>query len=350
MTLARLIAATSLFITALLFIPARADAAAGKTGAPSAAKVEPTTFDGREAFRLSDGKTEAVVVPSLGRVMSYKLVGGPELLWKPEPQQLRATGYKHFGGDKAWPAPQSHWGLYTGTGGWPPDPTWDPYETKAEVLPGGRLRTVGGVWRGVGTRLTREYGFNAAGEFEIRHTIEKVEGEPRMVSIWTVTQVPHPDATFLPLSPESVYKAGFHWYGKPGAKELAAARVLSPTLLEIKPVEGAYFKVGADAPVTSIAAVRDGVAFVERGDRGEGQYPDGAEGAGLSVQYYNGGGQDGRYCELELVSPLQTYKVGDRHTHAVRWSLHPLPAKDVDSAEVRQAIEALLRTGERPKE
>jgi hypothetical protein len=41
--------------------------------------------------------------------------------------------------------------------------------------------------------VIREFSFNAAGEFVILHTLEKVEGEPRLLAIWPVTQVVPPE-------------------------------------------------------------------------------------------------------------------------------------------------------------
>lgn len=56
-----------------------------------AATVEKTTYNGLEAYRLSDEKTEAVIVPSLsGRVMRYGAVGGANWLWNAAPEKLQA--------------------------------------------------------------------------------------------------------------------------------------------------------------------------------------------------------------------------------------------------------------------
>jgi hypothetical protein len=196
----------------------------------------------------------------------------------------------------------------------------------------------------LGVRLTRAYAFNGVGEFEVRQTFELVDGPPRMLSIWSVTQVPHPDAAYLPLNPASPYRDGFFWW--PGVKRpqtKQAAQAVSPTLLRVRPAREESFKVGADAPVAAIVAVRAGVALRVRADRPGGAYPDGAEGAGFPVEYYNNGSAEAPYVELELLSPLYAFrKAGEKHTHTVRWSVQKLPNADAESAESRKAVEGLL--------
>src|SRR3954471_21685940 len=78
-------------------------------------------WSGRDAWQLTDGKTEAIVVPSLARVMHFATAGGKNWLWQPPAGQEMQGDWKNFGGEKAWVAPQSQWKLYLGRG-FPPDP------------------------------------------------------------------------------------------------------------------------------------------------------------------------------------------------------------------------------------
>jgi len=59
-----------------------------------------TVYDGRTAFRLSDGRTEAVVVPEIGRVMRYGFVGGSNWLWNSSQKSYGKNEWKNWGGDK----------------------------------------------------------------------------------------------------------------------------------------------------------------------------------------------------------------------------------------------------------
>ena len=336
--------------------------------------ISETKFEGREAYKLTDGKSEAVIVPSLGRVMRYGLVNGANQLWVSSNKTWKPGEWQNRGGDKTWPAPQTLWGTWNKQD-WPPERKWDGDAHQAEVLSGGRLRTISGVAEGIGARVVREYSFNAQGEFLIEQAIEKISGPPVQMSIWSVTQIATPDAIFLPTNPQSPFKNNFHWIAKP-QKEVSWSSN-SPTLLQVRPSTQTSYKIGVDAPVTAIAAVKDGVAFVQRAARPEGDYPDGALGAGFPVELWNNVGPN--YNELEILSPLRTYKapvqsvasatnknarvkattrsdgfrelewqainekqIGTRWKHTIRWSLHRLPSSDVNAAELQNAIGKLF--------
>ncbi|MDF2441080.1 MAG: hypothetical protein JWN98_2064 [Abditibacteriota bacterium] len=321
--------------------------------------ISETQFGGRVAYTLTDGKSEAVIVPSLGRVMRYGLVNGANQLWVAPPTQYKPGEWRNMGGDKTWPAPQTHWATWQKQA-WPPAPAWDSEPHQAEVLSGGRLRTYSGVGEGIGARVVREYGFNAQGEFVIEQAVEKLVGPPVQLSIWSVTQIVPPDAIFLPTNPQSPFKNNFHWLNKP-QRDVAWSSP-TPTLLQVQPHTQTTYKIGVDAPVAAIAAVNDGVAFVQRAARPEGEYPDGALGAGFPLELWNN--IDPHYNELEILSPLRTYKssaravpvsqlptdftqiqpsqIGTRWKHTIRWSLHRLPSADVNAPEVQSAVEQLF--------
>ena len=315
-----------------------------------AATVEKTTYNGFEAYRLSDAKTEAVVVPALsGRVMRYGTVGGANWMWNAPAEKLQGNGYKNYGGDKTFAGPHPFWSNFT-PGLWPPQPTWDGTAHVGQILPDGKLKTTGNVWSGFGVRVIREFSFNAAGEFVVSQTLEKVEGEPRMIAIWPVTQVAPPDSVYLPLNEKSAYLWGFHPYG-PLSKTTKLEPLYElpsqsgtptprPKLLKITPLSGSGYKVGADSPIVSIAAVKDGMAFVQRSEKINAQYPNGAENAGLTVEFYNHGeAGPAHYVELELMSPLYTLKVGDSKTMVSRWSLHSLPEKIATPESILQLLQ-----------
>lgn len=302
-----------------------------------AALVEKTTYNGVDAYRLQSGQTEAVVVPAFsGRVMRFGEVGGANWLWNAAPEKLSGDGFKNYGGDKTFAGPHALWGTFAGNI-WPPEPSWDGGVHQATVLPNGHLRTTGTLWRGFGVRVIREFSFEND-EFVVSQTLEKVEGEPRVLSIWQVAQVAPPDAVFLPLNTQSSYQNNFYAFGV--LNENARVQNVSASLLKITPAAGASYKLGADSPVSAIAAVKGRSLLLLRSARPEGQYPDGADGAGFPVEFYNHGEDGaGRYVELELLSPMRRFVKGARWTHTIRWSLHNLPNED---GEKTRTIEALL--------
>jgi hypothetical protein len=175
--------------------------------------------------------------------------------------------------------------------------------------------------------------------------VEKVKGEPLLLSIWNVTQIKPPDAIFLPLNPQSIYKNNFHWLVPPENESPIVQ--ITPTLLQVRPSVGVsakkVYKVGADSPVVAVAAVTDGVAMMEKATRQDGQYPDGAIGGGFPVEVYNNGDAKENYVELELLSPLHLLRQGDRYEYTMRWSLHRLSSNDINAMTTQAALEKLLQ-------
>jgi hypothetical protein len=310
-------------------------------------QLKQVTYQGRKAYRLSDGRSEAIVVPEIGRVMSYGFVGGPNLLWNNPQKQFKEGEWRNYGGDKTWPAPQSFWPVYVGRG-WPPLPEWDGGPQTAEVVNDGRLRTTSAVAKNLGARIVREYSFGADGDLVVAQTIEKVHGAPMLLSVWNVAQISAPQAVFLPTNPESAYKDNFYWWGKSNVPSVVTP--LSPTLLQVRPTYVAPFsngyKIGVDSTVASIAAMWGDTAFLIRTARPKGSYPDGPETAGFPVELYDSGATETEqhYIEMELLSPLRPFHVGTRWTHTMRWSLHRLPLSDSNSPAVHNFMEQLLKT------
>ncbi len=304
--------------------------------------ISQTIYEGREAFRLTDGKSEAVVVPSLGRVMRFGKVGGENLLWNsPASTQFKAGDWKNYGGDKTWLSPQSSWGTFHGKNGWPPDPAFDGTPHQPEVLSGGKLKLVSNTSPRLGIRLERVMWFSDAGEFVIEQSAVKTSGEPVRVGLWSISQSA-PGTVFVPLAPDSAYQNGFMRFGNAPSTEQSVST--ASEMLRLDPqARGGGAKFGVDAPVASLASVRGGLAWVQRSAKPKGQYPDGAEDHGFPVEIYVNGDQKTFYVELELLGPLVNMVKGQKQTHTVRWSLHDLPSTNVDDGATQSALAALLR-------
>lgn len=306
--------------------------------------ITQTTYAGRGAYRLTDGKSEAIVVPSLGRVMRWGQVGGPNLLWNAGSVSSKAGEWKNYGGDKTWLSPQSFWKVMHGSDNWPPDPAFDGTPQRAQVLSGGQLKLVSSTSPRLGIHLERVMGFNSKGEFVIEQTAVKTAGSPSRVGLWSISQSQAPDAVFIPTSPASPYKNGFYYLSSlAGAPAQAAKTEGSVFRVSPRPLAGGSAKFGVDAPVSSLVAVKGGLAWLQQSAKPAGQYPDGADGAGFPVEVYVNGDPNAYYVELELLGPLVNLFKGAKMTHTVRWSLHDLPSKNLDDPATRTAIEALLR-------
>ncbi|HEX8550330.1 MAG TPA: hypothetical protein VF681_02115 [Abditibacteriaceae bacterium] len=305
--------------------------------------VEPMRYLRRAAFRLTDGRSEAIVVPSLGRVMSYGLLGGENWLWNSPEPVVNYGGWNNWGGDKTWPAPQSDWGRFGDNNKtWPPPAAWDAMPHSAQVIKDNKLglalRTTSAVALGIDARLIREYRFEN-GEFVVTQIIEKRKGAPEKIAIWNIAQVKFTDAIYMPLNADSVYKNNWVWQSAKLPE--ANVRNVSDTLLEIRPAtykQGKHPKIGADSDVAALLAVKNGMALRLRASRPNGAYP---ENTPLMV-YVNGFASE-PYAELELSSPILEFKAGSRWKHTVRWSLIALKNQGIDNADLHFEAEALLR-------
>ena len=139
----------------LLCLPLSVGQAAPKKAAmPQTITVTRLTWHGwPDSVRISNGVVEAIVVPAIGRVMSFQFVGQPQTSpifnnadWQGKTVADADAGtWAAFGGDKLWPSPQSEWTKHN-IRAWPPDQTFDGDPEVAEILPNGvRLTTPNSV-------------------------------------------------------------------------------------------------------------------------------------------------------------------------------------------------------------
>ena len=148
-----------LLAVGLAACPARAPGARAPAGPspagpppPPAVTIDKGSFHGWDALVLRNGVAEVTVVPAIGRIMQIALRNGRadgDVTAPPRRPLLEPSGigpdlggdengWINFGGDKAWPAPQSRWEAIVGKG-WPPPRTFDasPFEAKIVGRQGG---------------------------------------------------------------------------------------------------------------------------------------------------------------------------------------------------------------------
>ncbi len=300
-----------------------------------ASDVVKTTWRGLDAYKITDGRTEAIIVPQLGgRLMHYGRVGGPNFIWTGEPGTERGEDALMWGGDKTYIGPHTMW-KFTQPTMWPP-PAPNTQTCDATILEGGRLRTISPPWPAYQARVIRETAFDPNGDLVITHTIEKVPGSLILGAVWTVTQTIPTDAVYAPVNPKSPYKNSIFWFGTPPPMDQLGASLPVPSLLQIRPVTGTVYKLGVHPAKPALAALKDGVAFVQQAEPQEGQYPEGADGAGMSVEIYHHPLPPPReYTELEFLSPLRRLDEGASLT--VRWRLQDIP-KDAGPEEIARLL------------
>jgi hypothetical protein len=287
---------------------------AGKAEAPKKVEVEQISYQGWEkAWAVRNRACELIVVPSVSRVMSFRLTGGANLLWqdpalagKTFPQDPK--DWKNIGGEKLWPTQQDLFGKFTGLGrDWPPPWPWDAGASKAQAIENGVRLTLPHDDR-FGAHAVREFVLDPVKPLvHVRQWIEKTDGEPAPMTLWTVMQVNNPQLAFLPSADGNYSLMG------PASQQIVA----KPGSVALGREQDKGLKIGVSAQGQNgyVAAL-----FAQAEDRphlllvqshklvAAGAYPD----KGLQAQLYTSPINFARYTELELLGPLVTLKAGER--------------------------------------
>lgn len=176
----------------------------------SSARVEKLTIDGEPAYKLTDGKVEAIIEPAKRRVMSFRRVNGENLFHvNPDAKPGKPGEQVSYGGSFAWLWPQEKWN--GGRADWPPPMDVEGATFRAGVdssnirIASDRVAESGGnrVFEHITlvdrSRLSVGTGFMDNSD----------AGRPSPVgwAVWRVTQVVPPDAIFARLARDGVYGA-----------------------------------------------------------------------------------------------------------------------------------------------
>jgi hypothetical protein len=302
---------------------------------PPAVTVSQGSFDGWDALFLRNRAAEVTVVPAIGRIMQIALRNGDGVatqgpFWShpgigPD-LGGDENGWINFGGDKAWPAPQSRWEAIVGKG-WPPPKTFDasPFETKVVSVigaTGDQVEILSAVDPAYGVRVRRTIALDPAAPIVTVETCyEKVEGEPIRIGVWTITQLASPERLFMRLPARSTFSGGYGLRLPAPPKDLLVdGRLLSlardPAAKTMLASDGdALLWVGSSADLL-IEAVNDP-------HDSSGEWPDGAH-----AQIYTSSDEALPYVELELLSPLRDLRIGERASLRVRYTLEARASAD----------------------
>ena len=311
--------------------------------------VESVVFHGwKDAWKLSNGACELIVVPAINRVMGFALSGGANLLWvSPDangqvvPQDDHT--WHNLGGDKVWPTQQSIWERYTDRKGWPPPHAFDCAPARAEPIPGG-LRLTSVLDPDFGAISVREFVMDPTDAVvRIRQRFEKQRGDAVLMSVWSVTQVRQPDQSLLPH--------GSLLDGQPHRKlgEVAPECLsVHATAVALRSSETVNQKIG----VTPNAAYDNGWVATLRRDLGtlfvqshmlerDTAYPDGD----CHAEIFSANRQNGCYVEMELLSPLRTLQTGEQVRHDLVWKIVRVPPDVVADVEKTAVVADRVHRG-----
>jgi hypothetical protein len=282
-----------------------------------------------ESIEITNDAVRVVVVPQIGRIMHYGFRDEENLIWinpafegkslsdvSPDPEAPNIV-WANFGGDKVWPTEQFRWPEVNGRD-WPPDPWFDGSPHLVEMLPEG-VRLTSPVSHFCGARLIREIRLTESGSRVMIHQIiEKVHSarnpdvEPLPMTIWSVTQVKKPEEIWIPLDPVSRLTDQVHFFDD---KREARSNLKRECGIGIfKPSDTVHQKIGSDGD-RWVVAVFGKTVFGQLFRRKAGAlHPDG----NLSVEVYT---SPERYAELEVLSSLQSLKLGQTLQWNMEWML-----------------------------
>ena len=293
--------------------------------ATGATQVERINYHGwASAWRMRSAETEVVVVPEIGRVMSFRFLDGENVFWEDrslDGQRGHPNGREwiNFGGDKTWPAPESDWSRRTGRKEWMPPAAFDALPVEARIN-NGVVFLISPVDRHYGIRTIRQISLDGR-NLSIITTYEKVFGEPFKVGIWTITQFKEPLTVYVPVKTNSIFADGHFKFSDEAWPQLHRRG----GFIEIRRDLKAPHKMGSDANVLLWVG---GMEFcrVSSWSTSGSEYPD----RGARAEVYTNPDPK-KYVELEMLGPLSMMKPGDRISFNVahvleRRSTRPLEA------------------------
>lgn len=276
-----------------------------------------------DAIRLGNGVVEAVIVPSIGRVMQFQFAGeddGP--LWE-NPALAGGTAspgareWANYGGDKIWPAPQTGWSEVIGRA-WPPPAGFDGLPMKVE-LAGSGVTLISAVDAAFGVRTLRRIELRPDRPvMTITTTFEKIAGDPVEIGVWVITQVKDPVAVLA-------FPAGDPPSGGAYVRlsdEVPPDLKIEPGRISLTRDPAKNHKIGLGSG-TLLWIGRTELLRIDSAPRAGGKYPDG----GCSAEVYTNA-DPLAYVELELLGPLAPMKVGDKIEHVTTYTLARRSEKD----------------------
>jgi hypothetical protein len=285
-----------------------------------------------DAVRLSNGLVEAVVVPSIGRVMQFRFAGeetGP--FWE-NPALAGSLAapdsgqWANFGGDKVWPAPQAAWPAVIARA-WPPPAGFDGQPMTVEIS-GVSVTLISAVDSAFGILTRRRIELSPGRPvMTITTTFEKIAGNPVEVGVWVITQVKDPAAVFaIPAEPTDRGGTCVRL-----SDDAPPDLKLGPNRISLTRDPAKNHKIGLRSG-TLLWIGRTDMLRIDSALTPGGKYPDG----GSSAEIYTNA-DPLAYVELEMLGPLVRLKIADKIEQVVTYALARRTGSDPE-ADVRRLL------------
>ncbi|MBC7808909.1 MAG: hypothetical protein H7145_22475 [Akkermansiaceae bacterium] len=286
---------------------------------PARVTIEQVPYEGwQNAYRISNGTAEVIVVPQIARIMRYGFIDGTNLLWN-NPSELGKQGdtsgsWRNFGGDKPWPWPQDDWiASFKQKGNWPPPPEADQAPQTAQIVGANTVRLTSPIIARSGLRIVRDITLAETGSRLYTVTrFERVEdGYDFPVGAWTITQTPFVRGSLVAhlIPGETTLAEGWRLMGDTPVQSVLRSKDGMTLSVGRDPEAKSGRKLGFDGD--AIAGVIGDTILVIRADT------PGAEGfewrPGERGQIYiSDAGSP--YIEWEFTSPVKPIKKGESVT------------------------------------
>jgi hypothetical protein len=288
-----------------------------------------------DSLLLSNGLVEAVVVPAVGRVMQLRFVGerdGP--FWEnptigAHTAATDTEGWANFGGDKAWPSPQSDWDRLAGRG-WPPPTSFDGRPMEASVDGPASLTLISPIDAGYGIRVKRRVELAPDRPvMTVTTTYEKAAEAPLEVGVWVITQLKNPVLVSVPLRGACGKGSDF----VPQSDRLPADLHVAAGLLSLTRDPRENHKIGMRA-ATLVWVGATELLRIDSSLVAGAKYPD----DGCSAEVYTNA-DPLPYVELELLGPLTRLAAGEKIERVSSYTLGRRTNPD-PRADVKRLLEA----------
>ena len=310
----------------LLLSGSAGDAKKQSGSEPKTVAVSHSDFHGWKAIVLRNRVAEIVIVPDIGRVMQFNLVDDegrtvPGPFWNnPTLDKNMAAdveAWRNYGGDKAWPAPQSDWPKVAGRG-WPP-PTGFDAAAFTVTMKDHQVELESSVDSNYGVRIRRTISLDSQKPMAtIKTDYEKVSGTPVRISVWTITQLASPDRAFILLPQHSQFPPGYVNLIPPAPSNVK----VEERLLSLSRDLTRKVKIGSDGERLLWVGSGADLLLENKTTNSDGNAAEWPE-QGSHSQIYTSPGDEVKYVEFELLERLRDLEPGQHSSLEVEYTLIP---------------------------